>query len=166
MEAQEIDRLANLCPDLIELRVQIKRSGGNAAELDKYQALGRLRLLRTLVLDFHCDSRLQPTSNEPAAPKEQVLINAAIDEALATKIWYLITSQQPVQHLENLHCIPFSQTFFSAPLQFAIARVGRSYLVRRSSSLLPRGIKIAEIGAEEREVYMRQLSPYLHGLIM
>ncbi|KAJ0424018.1 hypothetical protein BJY00DRAFT_309828 [Aspergillus carlsbadensis] len=55
--ASNLIRMAKACPDLAELRLQIRRSEGNAQECDIYRALGHFPRLRTLILDLHFDPR-------------------------------------------------------------------------------------------------------------
>lgn len=54
LKDDHIHQLANVCPDLEELIVEIKRSRGNADEVSRYRAIGRLRRLQYLTL--HLDA--------------------------------------------------------------------------------------------------------------
>jgi hypothetical protein len=46
LDSEATNNLTDLCPKLEELRVQVKRSAGSAAECAVYRALGRFALLR------------------------------------------------------------------------------------------------------------------------
>lgn len=50
LKGDHIHQLANICPNLEELNVIIKRSRGNAEEVSLYRAIGRLRRLQYLTL--------------------------------------------------------------------------------------------------------------------
>jgi hypothetical protein len=47
--------LAKHCPDLKELRLQLRRSEGDSRECDIYRAFGHFQKLRRLILDLHFD---------------------------------------------------------------------------------------------------------------
>lgn len=54
LKDDHIHQLADVCPELEELIIEIKRSRGNADEVARYRAIGRLRRLRNLTL--HLDA--------------------------------------------------------------------------------------------------------------
>jgi hypothetical protein len=131
LDSEAINNLADLCPKLEELRVQVKRSAGSVAECAVYRALGRFALLRNLILDLDCNSQPQQGVSELPTSVQEMLINAAIDEALVTAIWNLITDQQASQNLQNLRCTPFVQQVTNRLLGYAIDHINRSLLVTR-----------------------------------
>lgn len=120
-----IYQLAEICPNLEYLEIDIKRSRGNAAEVARYRALGRLSRLQELYLavdalppDFaqiptdgggtlHTDTVVEPRFDEQDAhyvrenlPWRQghvrdVLVNNAIDATLARSIFEVIDGAKP-----------------------------------------------------------------------
>lgn len=115
-----IYQLAEICPNLEYLDIEIKRSRGNAAEVARYRALGRLPRLQELYLavdalppdfvqistdggrTFHTDTVVEPWFDEQDAhyvrghrPWRQghvrdVLVNNAIDAKLARSIFEVV----------------------------------------------------------------------------
>ncbi|KAJ5930564.1 hypothetical protein N7466_006057 [Penicillium verhagenii] len=133
--ADDIRQLAQLCPNIEELRIPIKRSSGSQDECEIYKALGGFRNLRDLVIDLHYDSRLEIPSiasetDEPVL--RQTLINAATDENLAFGIWKLITTNQDSNRLTQFRVAPFGHDFHSLEL-YLVDCLSRSYLVTRSN---------------------------------
>jgi hypothetical protein len=109
------------------------------------------------ILDLDCNSQLQQGVSELPTSVQEILINAAIDEALVTAIWNSITYQQASQNLQNLRCIPFVQQVTKRLLEYAIGHISRSLLVTRSDSPFSGAIQITEIGVDERISCLRQL---------
>ncbi|KAH8758273.1 hypothetical protein F5883DRAFT_717617 [Diaporthe sp. PMI_573] len=117
-----IHRLADICPNLEHLRIEVRRSRGDAAEVARYRSLGRLPRLQKL--DLYLDvsppgyvDDSTPTSHdtdiEPWFDKQDavylrgrlgpyrqghmrdVFLNSAIDEALALSIFEVINGAKP-----------------------------------------------------------------------
>ncbi|KAL2843332.1 hypothetical protein BJY01DRAFT_248715 [Aspergillus pseudoustus] len=150
----DIALLAETCPNIVELRIQIRRTEGNAQECELYRALGRmLPKLRTLILDLHFDPReegpdaetmrkMRPVQFEDEEVEEIIvdaplfrttLINAATDETLALGIWNLISRSQSSRFLQNLRIAPFGLEMYSIDECYYLIFLARSFLVSRSS---------------------------------
>jgi hypothetical protein len=112
---ENITWLAELCPYLEELSINIGRSLGNTAEIAKYQALGRLPRLQRLELDLEIVTSLNTrdlrTWRGCLDPHEEEqlcdsLLNSAIDADLARSIFHIIDAAKEDtpgrRHLEVL----------------------------------------------------------------
>ncbi|KAI9374602.1 hypothetical protein BJX61DRAFT_540609 [Aspergillus egyptiacus] len=168
LDNRQICKLAELCPNLHELRLPIKRSMGSRAECDRYKALGQFPMLRTLVLELHCDPSKRPERRKYERLLREVAINAATDETLATAIWTLISTHQISQKLRNLRCIPLGQPEegINPTFRHILRQVGRSMLVRRPESPSSGDLEVVEIGKRERlfqidnDVWEEENSPF------
>jgi hypothetical protein len=91
LDVSDIFQLAAHCPNLEELRLQIKKSMGSRAECELCNALGKLTNLHSLVLDLHFDARSEPALRHADTPDlvalRKIFINAATDDNLALGIW-------------------------------------------------------------------------------
>ena len=168
LNATQVEQLCKLCPNLQELRLQIKRLGGRQQECYIYKALGGLPNLHSLILDLHFEPRprpLQYTENIDLAIIKEALINAATDERLACDIWDLITSNQPTQHLQNLRLVPFGRDFFPADEKYLLSYFCRSYLLRRYNRY-SNTFRVEEFGKEawsawrEEHLYIEESKEY------
>ncbi|KAL4860752.1 hypothetical protein BDV12DRAFT_204723 [Aspergillus spectabilis] len=147
----DITLMAKTCPDLQELRLQIRRTEGNSQECDVYRSFGQLAKLRTLILDQHFDPRergvgpetlrrlqphLYPEEEEEDHKVDAVLfrttlINAATDETLALGIWDLVVSSQASRRLQNLRIVPFGLNMYSMNESYYLIFLARSFFVSR-----------------------------------
>ncbi|KAL4879242.1 hypothetical protein BJY04DRAFT_96798 [Aspergillus karnatakaensis] len=164
LSAADINRLSELCPNLEELRIQVKRSQGSQKETRLYKALGNIDNLRSLVLDLHYEPRSRPLRIAREGDRDTVrkaLINAATDENLALSIWDLIGSSQSTQQLRNLRVVPFGYHFFRVEEPYVLMYFSRSFLIRRYTG---RGSpEIEEIGKEAREAWFEENLPVEEG---
>ncbi|KAL2798982.1 hypothetical protein BJX66DRAFT_333656 [Aspergillus keveii] len=146
----DIIRVASSCPNLEELRLQLRRSEGNSNECALYRALGHLSHLRTLIVDLHFDPRERPVhpdslrlrSPHPDATDEDeeeidpaifraTLINAATDETLVRGIWDIIAAAQSSRRLRNLRIMPFGFDLYTPDEFYYLIFLARSFLVSR-----------------------------------
>ncbi|KAL3486259.1 hypothetical protein BJX62DRAFT_242180 [Aspergillus germanicus] len=146
----DIVLLSNSCPNIEELRLQLRRREGKSHECEVYRALGNLQHLRTLILDLHFDPRpraAHPNSlRSPNLPidsdedyEEEVdaavfrttLINAATDGALVRAIWNIIAGAQCSHRLRNLRVVPFGLDLYTPGEMYYLIFLARSYLVSR-----------------------------------
>ncbi|GIJ83410.1 hypothetical protein Asppvi_002230 [Aspergillus pseudoviridinutans] len=155
LDSQHISQLVDCCPNLQELRLQIKRQGGNHRECNIYRALGQFTQLHTLILDLHCDPRRLPIGPESASTAclRETLINAATDESLVMSIWNLIASTQPSKRLRKLRIIPFGANFYSREETHVIRQLSRSFLLTRPDVYNQRNPDVREIGKEAWELW-------------
>ncbi|GIK04903.1 hypothetical protein Aspvir_009001 [Aspergillus viridinutans] len=156
LDSQHISQLVDCCPNLQELRLQIKRQGGNHRECNIYRALGQFTQLHTLILDLHCDPRRQSLiwgEIPSTACLREILINAATDESLAIRIWDLIASSQPSRRLRKLRIIPFGANSYSKEEKHVIRQLSHSFLLSRSDSYSHRNPDVREIGKIGKEAW-------------
>jgi hypothetical protein len=155
LDSQHISQLVDCCPNLQELRLQIKRQGGNHRECNIYRALGQFTQLHALILDLHCDPRQSPIGPEIASTTclRETLINAATDESLAMSIWDLIASSQPSKRLRKLRIIPFGANFYSREEKHVIRLLSRSFLLTRPDFYCQTKPDVREIGKEAWELW-------------
>jgi hypothetical protein len=134
LDVSDIVRLATYCPNLEELRLQIKRSMGSQAECELYKALGEFSDLYSLVLDLHFDARLEPArrhlDTEDLTVLRKTFINAATDEKLALGIWNMIKTNK-ASRLQYLRVVPFGNGTFSREESYLLDCFARSFLVTR-----------------------------------
>ncbi|GFG24952.1 hypothetical protein IFM61606_04877 [Aspergillus udagawae] len=158
LDSQHISQLADCCANLQELRLQIKRQGGNHRECNIYRALSQLTQLHTLILDLHCDPRQSPIGPEIASTAclRETLINAAMDESLAMSIWDLIASSQPSKRLRKLRIIPFGANFYSREEKHVIRQLSHSFLLTRPGVYSQRNPDLREIGKEAWELWREE----------
>lgn len=160
-----IRRLAEICPYLEELRIQIMRTQGSWKECQIYKAIGAFPNLHSLVLDMDCSDSINETECSSSYDAEledlqRVFINAAIDESLALAIWTVIVSSQSTRRLRNLRCAPFvSELYFSGDELLAIKLLSRSQFVSRGFSP-DDPPTVSEIGKEEREAQEERESAF------
>ncbi|KAJ5887247.1 hypothetical protein N7504_011294 [Penicillium tannophilum] len=130
-------QLAELCPNLEELRLQIK----------------------SLVLDLHFDVRPSPSlfhvDTEDLFVLRKTLINAAMDEKLALGIWNMINTNGS-SRLKYLRVVPFGTYMFSKPETYLLDCFAKSYLVTRYNFHNPGLPSIEEIGKRAREIRHHQ----------
>ncbi|KAF7169503.1 hypothetical protein CNMCM5623_002188 [Aspergillus felis] len=155
LDSQHICQMVDCCPNLQELRLQIKRQGGKHRECNIYRALGQFTQLHTLILDLHCDPRQSPIGPEIASTAclRETLINAATDESLVMSIWNLIASSQPSKRLRKLRIIPFGANFYSREETHVIRQLSRSFLLTRPDVYNQRNPDVREIGKEAWELW-------------
>ncbi|GFF36178.1 hypothetical protein IFM46972_04800 [Aspergillus udagawae] len=158
LDSQHISQLVDCCANLQELRLQIKRQGGNHRECNIYRALSQLTQLHTLILDLHCDPRQSPIGPEIASTAclRETLINAAMDESLAMSIWDLIASSQPSKRLRKLRIIPFGANFYSREEKHVIRQLSHSFLLTRPGVYSQRNPDLREIGKEAWELWREE----------
>ncbi|KAJ5724031.1 hypothetical protein N7488_002066 [Penicillium malachiteum] len=102
LDASDIHQLVQACPDLEELRVQIKKPSDQNEEI--YKTLGNFPKLKSLVLDLHYDPT--PDSHILIGVYGRLLLkNAAADNELALRIWDLINSSRKTC-LQHLRIVP------------------------------------------------------------
>lgn len=149
----DIERLVAACPNLQELRIQIKRSQGSRAECDLYEALGKFSNLHSLMLDLNFDGREAPPALSDAhQPSSYVsddtlrgtFRNAAIDEKLALGIWNLITANKS-SCLRRLRIVPFGGDRFPPPEHHMLSQLARSFLVTGPNAQSPEVPMVEEI---------------------
>lgn len=134
--AGQITEISQICSNLEELCLPIKRSEGSLQECGLYKELGGFAQLHTLVLDLHYDPRERPVTPWPIEPATEpdvlrrTFSNAAVDEVLVSKIWQLISSKQSSRRLRNLRITPVGMEFFDKLEQQILGQLGRSFLVQ------------------------------------
>ncbi|KAL4879240.1 hypothetical protein BJY04DRAFT_220357 [Aspergillus karnatakaensis] len=156
----DIMRMSESAPNIRELRIPLKRTKGNSVECAKYRALGSFANLRCLLLDLHYDHRSPPADpnwHPSDAELREVLVNAAMDEALARSIWTIIASNQASKYLRNLTCRPFGSESLEMPEAFLVMSLGRTYLIKRPvfDAFEPLEIKRVADGGHELAVEHR-----------
>lgn len=105
LNAHQIIEIAEICPNLKELLLPIKRMAGNLEECNVYRALGNFTRLHTLVLETVYDPRSKPEQHTPWPDDslvQEIFRNAATDVNLVQAMWELIFSNQPTRQLRNL----------------------------------------------------------------
>ncbi|KAJ6103705.1 hypothetical protein N7486_003927 [Penicillium sp. IBT 16267x] len=154
LDVSGILQLAKLCPNLEELRLQIKRSMGSKEECELYKALGQFPTLHSLVLDLDFDARprlpWRHFDREDLTILRKALINAATDKKLALGIWNMINTNES-SRLKYLRIAPFGTYMFSDPETFLLDCFSQSYLVTRYNFHNPGLPSIEEIGKRARE---------------
>ncbi|KAJ5118658.1 hypothetical protein N7526_010295, partial [Penicillium atrosanguineum] len=132
LHLSELLEMAIRCPNLEELRLQIRRSMGNQAECEIYKALSTLPNLQRLFLDLDFDARpklpaLGSHKTEDLDALRQTFINAAMDQSLALQIWSMIRNKS--SRLKDLRLFPFGNQRFSAEECYLLNCFARSYLL-------------------------------------
>lgn len=129
LTVSDITRLTESCPDLEELWLQFKRSGGSHST--------RLLVASQIFISWSSTS-IYPGLLLRGVRGEDVdrnilceaFINAAIDEALARSVWNLILSNQPSRRLRNLCLAPSGTPYFRRPEAYLLSEFARSLLAR------------------------------------
>lgn len=155
LDVSDIVQLATYCPNLKELRLQIKRSMASQAECELYKALGEFSNLHSLVLDLHFDARLEPArrhlDTKDLTALRKTFINAATDERLALGIWNMIKTNK-ASRLQYLRVVPFGNGTFSREESCLLDYFARSFLVTRYNFQNPGSPSVEEIGKRAREI--------------
>lgn len=160
LDVSDIVQLATDCPNLEELRVQIKRSMGSQTECELYKSLGKFPKLHSLVLDLHFDPRAEAIQRPHVDTDDlnllrEVFMNAATDERLALGIWNLIKTNKS-SRLQYLRIVPFGNHHFGPQESCLLDRLARSFLVTRYNFQDPMSPSIEEIGRRAREIQQEQ----------
>ncbi|KAJ5130999.1 uncharacterized protein N7515_007038 [Penicillium bovifimosum] len=155
LNSSKLLEMMNLCPNMEELRLQMKRSAGNQAECEMYKALGTFPNLQRLFLDLDFDAR-------PKVPRfgsvpethdldlRRTFINAAMDESLALQIWTTIKEKSP--SLKDLRIFPCGNVDFPQEERYLLDCFARSYLLTGYNLENP-GVPVMEqIGKREWEI--------------
>lgn len=152
LDSNEISCLAESCPKLEELRLQVRRSRGCPAECALYKAIGGFTKLHSLILDMHCDPRRLPTRPylKFVPDLRETFINAATDKALVSAIWKYIFSNQATRRLRNLRCVPFGANFFPEKERHVIERLSLNFLARGPDYDTFEPLEVVELGERER----------------
>lgn len=155
----DIERLAAACPNIQELRIQIKRSNGSRLECELYDALGQISNLHTLILDLNFDGQEAPPTRPHGQPQRScslsdvyvrnTFINAATDEKLALGIWNLITANKS-SCLGSLRIVPFGSIGFPPPEKHMLSQLARSFLITGYNAQSPGLPMIKEIHPESK----------------
>ncbi|KAJ5760314.1 hypothetical protein N7520_007470 [Penicillium odoratum] len=155
-DAYNIRLLAQSCPYLEELRLQIERSAGNQAECEAYKALGGFSSLHTLVLDLNY---ARPKEGAEEQPLREMFVNAAIDEKLTLGIWNLINANQISRRLRYLRVMPFGSPALPKVEARLLECFPRSYLVTKcnSSSGSPTIEEIGKVARERRRHFIPKI---------
>lgn len=90
LTGEDVAEIADLCPNLQELYLPIKRQGGKAQEREIYSEMGKLSYLHTLLLEAVFD-RTSPVPSHQAlgsnnSTLKEAFINSAFDEKLMETI--------------------------------------------------------------------------------
>jgi hypothetical protein len=130
LDSSKLFEMMNLCPNIEELRLQIKRSAGNQAECEIYKALGTFPHLQRLFLDLDFDARpkVPRMGSSPETDDlslRRTFINAAMDEGLALQIWTKIKDKSP--NLKDLRIFPYGNVCFAQEERYLINCFARSY---------------------------------------
>ncbi|KAL4863440.1 hypothetical protein BDV12DRAFT_177512 [Aspergillus spectabilis] len=174
LSRSDIQLLATSCPNLEELRLQLRRTEGSTQECNIYRAFGHFPKLRTLILDLHFDPRergvdpdmlhtMSPIYNMDQEKEEDkvnpvffrtTLINAAIDKALALGIWNLVVFSQPSHCLRNLRIVPFGHEMYPMDVRFYLIFLARPFLISRFGAEDP---VVEEIGKMAWKVWQEDV---------
>ncbi|KAJ5930871.1 hypothetical protein N7466_006364 [Penicillium verhagenii] len=155
LHLSDLLEMAILCPNLEELRLQIKRSMGSQEECEMYKAFGTFPNLQILFLDLDFDAR----SRLPSPPNfetenlddlRQTFINAAMDEKLAFQIWKTIKNKD--SGLRDLRLLPFGNRVFAHEERLLICCFARSWLLTSYNLEYPGLLVIEQIGKRAWEV--------------
>ncbi|KAL3464663.1 hypothetical protein BJX64DRAFT_87886 [Aspergillus heterothallicus] len=108
LESSDIESIAQACPNLQEIRLQLRRHQGSSHECKTYRAFRHFQSLTSLILDLDCEPRERPVNRDLHTTKitaiiRSAFINAATDEALVRGIWSLIANP----NLRTLRVAPF-----------------------------------------------------------
>ncbi|KAL2866671.1 uncharacterized protein BJX67DRAFT_354537 [Aspergillus lucknowensis] len=146
-----IKEIGEYCPNLRDLRLQVKRSMGDAEEQEIYRALGRIPSLRrlSLQLDVHHAANTRPLRMSPDDRLRNIFINMAVDAQLAREIFSLITRPFGVETLRLDLGLDLEPTLVMAALCMR-----RQWECSRNSAYSdsPDGseIVVREVGAQKR----------------
>ncbi|KAL2862428.1 uncharacterized protein BJX67DRAFT_297645 [Aspergillus lucknowensis] len=151
--SSDVTQMAVSCPNLRELRLEIKRRGGSVNERRMYESLANFTALRSLILDLYCD--VQPLTSPPDSSTSpsllrEILVNTATDKELVESIQRIICSKQKGRTLRNLCCVPFVRSTILRHEEYVHVHLCWSYLSRRVDSDEDWGI--VEVGKAAREL--------------
>ncbi|KAI9657888.1 MAG: hypothetical protein M1829_006850 [Trizodia sp. TS-e1964] len=177
------------CPALEELAVSIKRTKSDALEAEIYKSFGRMARLRSLFLildasnfsvarapqDLEDNSIfVDPVDREPwrswssdkyikKGHAQEMLMNCAVDEALARSIWKIICQHKAGQKLETLKLWTDGGGKFGDGVYQHIPKViknlSRSWLIERIARDHDDGdiVTVRELGQQAREAHDQQV---------
>ncbi|ROW16492.1 hypothetical protein VPNG_02732 [Cytospora leucostoma] len=153
VDCDDIHKLADICPQLEDLSIEIRRRRSDENETSLYRALGRLPRLQTLEIkmdpwfDAFDEEYLAGHPLDPPGPYRQghvrdVFVNGAIDRSLARSIFKVIDAAKaelsgavlPLKQLEvqaPTHDVPFRHR----ELQPFLDALRRRWLVERDFRL-------------------------------
>ncbi|KAJ6021014.1 hypothetical protein N7540_006518 [Penicillium herquei] len=153
LEASDLHQLVQACPELEELRVQIRKPTDHQ-NMEIYKTLGNFPKLKSLVLDINYNPA--PDFGILIGVQARLLLmNAAREKELALRIWDLIKSSQKAD-LQHLRIIPFGIMRHKEGLSHCFGFLARSFLVTRGSDLgFPQPI-LEEVGYNERRIWMEE----------
>jgi hypothetical protein len=160
------------CPVLEELAIPIKRNKSSASEAEMYKCFDKMKNLRFLFLTLDCsniritrDSTYNPQFDEEdqkpmdthhfglkKGHMKEILINCAVDEALARSIWKTINQNKTGKQLERLKLFTtgggeYGNGSASAYGSEIIQHLSQSWLIER----VPR--------ADQEDFTIRELAP-------
>ncbi|KAL2848579.1 hypothetical protein BJY01DRAFT_211604 [Aspergillus pseudoustus] len=135
LESTDIKHIAQACPKLHELRLQLRRYEGTLRECESYRAFRHFRALSTLVLDLDCDPRDRPINHDPIPGRNALsnnilrsaFINAATDESLVRGIWSLLATPT----LKTLRIAPFGYLDFPTTSHDIFRIVAKPFILTR-----------------------------------
>ncbi|KAJ5312674.1 hypothetical protein PENANT_c007G05730 [Penicillium antarcticum] len=146
LNLSDIHELAESCPNLEELRLQVQRTKNRVKECEIYKALGNLTNLHSLMLDLHLDPQPRLDDEYNHSVLVEALVNSAIDKYLAHEIWDLVCSEQISCRLSNLRIIPFGHM---SQIKSISRWFSRSFLVTRYNANDIGVPNVVEIGRRE-----------------
>ncbi|KAH7308946.1 hypothetical protein B0I35DRAFT_359887 [Stachybotrys elegans] len=154
---EDFDVLQSSCPNVMKLKLPVKRRKGNASEVAIYQALGRMKSLTDIYLTLDCSAPWVTQSNEGSDGPANVgfdgrtsilgnvkphhirdsMINCATDALLAEAIWRTISEGKtgyPVHTLtiKSRGGTDFGSAMVDTALSDYIDHLSRSYKVSRA----------------------------------
>ncbi|CAG8399720.1 unnamed protein product [Penicillium salamii] len=155
LNSSQLLKMAILCPNLEELRIQVRRSMGDQSECEMYKALGAFSNLQRLFLDLDFNARpkrrrMYIGSETYFDDLRQTFINAAMDRKLALQIWDMIRNK--TSRLKNLRIMPFGNQGFPEKELFTLDDIARSFLLTGYNLRDPGVPLIQRIGKEAWEI--------------
>ena len=136
----------NLCPNMEELRLQMKRSAGNQAECEMYKALGTFPNLQRLLLDLDFDARPKVPRMGSSPETYDLDLRRTFINAARTKI------KDKSPSLKDLRIFPYGNVCFAQEERYLLDCFARSYRLTGHNLENPGVPVIEQIGKRAWEI--------------
>jgi hypothetical protein len=147
-----IQAIGKYCPNLRDVRLQVKRSSGDKEEQEIYRAIGALPKVRHVSLQLDIYNPVKVGLPERSLERDsehvrQIFINMAIDEKLAEEIARLIASEGRIETVSL--DIGINVTGILGDVARYMKRQWKCFIVPRSADEL--GVVVKELNVERRK---------------
>ncbi|CAK7222928.1 hypothetical protein SCUCBS95973_005002 [Sporothrix curviconia] len=160
-----LEVMADRCPHLEEMYVDVQRTRGDRREMAMYRALSKLPRLKRVVLRLSCslgsDAALGGmTPKDIKKLFEQAFSNCALDETLARAIFDVVSraGQGSVQYLRIESSFTCPRQNLHRSFDAAVRVLTRKWVCQRACASKLNGVVVREIDANGTQLAIKQCS--------